>query len=211
MNRKCVYVDFDGTIVDVMKRYHGVLAEYLAKVGVENGLEYSEYIYLKRAGYKDHEIVKKCCGSEIQIPEYVLYKREQLEKKRWLRLDTLIGEPMKAYNQLKAKGYDIRLLTQRNSESNLLEEIEWLQIVHAFDEIIVVKPQKGNAKLEYLKRVINREDILVGDGPLEMECTKLLDVKGYFVQTGLYGECPIGTGICGYNTYNAVAQYINSL
>lgn len=211
MSRKCVYVDFDGTIVDVMKRYHGVLAEYLAEAGVENNLEYSKYISLKRVGYKDHEIAKKCCGSEIQISEYVLYKREQLEKKRWLRLDRLIGEPIKAYNQLKARDYDVKLLTQRNSESNLLEEIEWLQIVHAFDGIIVVKPQKGNAKLEYLKEVICREDILVGDGPLEMECAKLLGVRGYFVRTGLYEKCPGGTGICGYNTYNAVAQYINSL
>ena len=81
--KKNAYVDFDGTIVDVMPRYYGILESYLNKNGLFD-LEYEQYCNLKRQGIYDHIIVKEVCsGLLINVEDYLKYKRLKLENKDW--------------------------------------------------------------------------------------------------------------------------------
>ena len=206
MDSKTVYVDFDGTIVDVFARYYGILKAY---IGVETKEEkLNEYIKMKRSGRKDHEIAKECWGENIDISDYLKFKRKNLEEEKWLRTDTIIGEPQNAYNELKKKGYAVKLLTQRRSKENFENQLGWLGLKNAFDDWMIVAPLHENAKLLFLKSVIHKEDILIGDGKLEMECAEKLNVQGFFVQTGL-NERIVGKNISDtWKTYNEVAANI---
>lgn len=97
---KTAYVDFDGTIVDVMPRYCGILTSYL-KGALEISLE--SFSHLKRQGFKKHQIVEMYAPAyHFNISDYVGFKRERLESMEWLALDKVIGNSMLAYDHLNS-------------------------------------------------------------------------------------------------------------
>lgn len=207
--KKTVYVDFDGTVVDVMPRYHGILESYI-KRDILIDLDFDEYKYLKRKGIKDHSIIQKMCeGYELDVEDYVKYKRLNLEKCKWLKKDIIIGSPKEAYFKLKKLGAWVVLLTQRNIEMNLKKQVKLLNLEKYFDEIVVVKPlTTQNAKFTYLKNRVNKKDIIIGDSIVEMESAEKLNIRGYFVKTGLWDESFAGNITQIFSDYNSVVDFV---
>jgi phosphoglycolate phosphatase-like HAD superfamily hydrolase len=206
---KTVYVDFDGTIVDVMPRYHGILESYIKREKFIE-IDFNKYKSLKRKGIKDYDIVKRLCeGNEIDLEDYLKFKRLNLENFKWLKKDIIIGSPEEAYHKLQNQGYRVVLLTQRYIEKNLHKQVKMLNIEKCFDEIIVVKPLPNqNAKIKYLKNIINIEDIIIGDSRDEMETAEKLNIAGFFVTSGLWNESFAGPIAQVFNNYNTVVDYI---
>ena len=201
---KTAYIDFDGTIVDVMPRYHGILTSYLKgtlKICLES------FCNLKRQGLKEHQIVEIYDPTyPFYIPDYVEFKRERLESMEWLALDRVIGDPILAHEQLNLAGFNVHLLTQRRNEKNVYAQLKQLGLWGAFDEVSVVAPMiNGNAKASFLKGKVTPEDIVVGDSPVDMECARLLGITGFFVETGLWCE-PNEANVRILPNYNAVAS-----
>lgn len=206
---KTAYIDFDGTIIDVIPRYYGVLAKYLNDQASLH-LDFDKYYFLKQQGLKDHIIVQKSCnGYNINIEHYVAFKKSNMEDERWLIKDTIIGSPYKAYYQLHTIGFKVCVLTQRNYKERLIDQIYSLKLENAFDDIIVVKPiTNKNVKLLFLKNKIGKKDIIVGDSPAEMECAYLLNIDGYFVETGLWAKNYVRHKTHAFVNYNAVADFL---
>lgn len=207
--KKNAYVDFDGTIVDVMPRYYGILESYLKKYGLIN-LEYEQYCYLKRQGIFDHIIVKEICsGFMINVENYLKYKRFKLENNDWLFKDIVIGSPLDAYQKLHMNGYTVKLLSIRNNETPLVNQVESLHLTNCFDEIVAVKPiSSGNAKENYLRDIINHDDIIIGDSYVEMKCAEVFGIRGFFVKSGLWNSSFAGTKGLIFDTYNEVVNYL---
>jgi phosphoglycolate phosphatase-like HAD superfamily hydrolase len=91
----------------------------------------------------------------------------------------------------------------------LFKQVNLLNIEKCFDEIVVVKPLLNqNVKLEYLKNIINDEDIIIGDSRDEMDAAEKLNIKGYFVTTGLWDESFAGSISDVFSCYNSVVNYI---
>ncbi|PYG87169.1 phosphoglycolate phosphatase-like HAD superfamily hydrolase [Ruminiclostridium sufflavum DSM 19573] len=208
---KTAYIDFDGTVVDVMHRYHGILAEYL-HVNAFLNLSFEKYCLYKRQGFKDHIIVDKIFeGFKIDIEHYVDYKRINLESNKWLKVDTVIGSPQRAYKQLNEAGFKIYLLTQRNYKERLINQVKLLNLEDSFDEYIVLMPLLGqNAKAEFLKNKVNSGDIIIGDSPIEIECANMFDIAGFFVETGLWGKQFANCKVQVFENYNAVVDFLTS-
>jgi phosphoglycolate phosphatase-like HAD superfamily hydrolase len=210
MNRKInIYLDFDGTIIDVFPRYYGILTEYISSKNNDQ-LDYFMYKELKRLGKKDHVIVRELLNNlEFDINDYVNFKRENLEKFSWLRKDIIIGDPITAFNKLKRNGYRIILLTQRNNEITLFRQLNYLKIRDEFDEVVMLKPKYGlNVKAEYLKKFFRPNDIIVGDSYVEIEVSKLLNIKGFFVDSGLFSSRALGINKNVFADYMSVIDYI---
>ncbi|MFD1037176.1 HAD hydrolase-like protein [Virgibacillus byunsanensis] len=208
---KTAYIDFDGTVVDVMPRYHGILESYL-KRNTQLKLDYEKYCFLKKQGIKDHAIVHEICkGYKININDYVVFKGENLEDRYWLSKDIIIGFPEVAYEKLNRLGYNVKLLTQRNSERELLYQVNSLGIKDFFDEIVVLKPlQEKNAKVSFLTDKIYSEDIIIGDSKIEMEVADVFNIKGFFVESGLWGASFAGSKDRIFKDYNTVVNYLQS-
>ena len=206
---KTAFIDFDGTIVDVFPRYYGILSEYLKEIANES-LDFSQYKKLKRLGKKDHIIVKELTqGLEIDIDEYLKYKRERLESFSWLLKDTLIGNPEGANLKLKNMGYKVVLLTQRYNKNNLNKQLEILNIKECFDEVVMVKPIAGqNVKAVYIGTMSNSDDIIVGDSKVEIDASILLNINGYFVESGLFSAESLGIHNLVFDDYDSVVNYI---
>ena len=208
---KTAFIDFDGTIVDVFPRYYGILTEYLGEM--TNGtLDFLKYKKLKRLGKKDHVIVRELLnGLEIDINDYVKFKRENLEGFSWLKKDILIGNPESSNLELKDIGYRIVLLTQRNNKDNLLKQLDFLNIKESFDEIVMVSPKAGqNVKAAHIEKLYRSDDIIIGDSSVEIDASRLLNIKGYFVESGLFSAETLGIRKLVFADYKSVVDYISS-
>ncbi len=205
MTDKTAYIDFDGTVVNVFPRYFKILNEYLNH-DYDGQLVFENFVRQKRDGIKEHEIVKKTLGIDIDIEKYVNFKRARLEDKEYLKEDLIIGNPHKAYAKLKGLGYQVNLLSQRRKPDNLLWEISYLNLKDCFDNISTVFPTSNNAKLEYLKDIAKKEDIIIGDSPLDMECATELGIRGWFVESGLLKKERLAAKVQVAENYNMAVQ-----
>lgn len=206
---KTAFIDFDGTIVDVFPRYYGILTEYLGEK-TNKHLDFSKYKMLKRAGKKDHVIVRELVeGLEIDIDDYLKFKRKNLESFSWLIKDVLIENPESTNLRLKDMGFKIVLLTQRNNKNNLIKQLDFLNIKKSFDQVVVVKPRVGqNVKAEHIGKQYSLNDIIIGDSFVEIDASRILNIKGYFVETGLFSAESLGVRKLIFDDYKSVVDYI---
>jgi hypothetical protein len=101
------------------------------------------------------------------------------------------------------------LLTQRNNEITLFRQLNYLKIRDEFDEVVMLKPKYGlNVKAEYLKKFFRPNDIIVGDSYVEIEVSKLLNIKGFFVDSGLFSSRALGINKNVFADYMSVIDYI---
>ena len=204
---KTIYIDFDGTLVNVYKRYTGILQSF---IGHDYIINQKQYIYLKKKRIYDHEIVELLFdGYKIDLTKYIVYKSHFIETKEWLDLDQLIGNPIFYINKIKMAGFKVSLLTARNNKSNLISQLKNLNIDNLFDKIHVVGFKKNiNTKLELLKKIYLQGDIIIGDSPMEIDAAHTLNLEGYFVNSGLYNKSFINNSSGNFSDYQEIFDEI---
>ena len=184
---KTIYIDFDGTLVNVYKRYLGILQSFL---GNDYLINQKQYIDLKKKRIKDHKIIELLFdGHKIDLKKYIEYKNHLIESNKWLDKDELIGDIFFYINKAKMSGFKVSLITARNNSDNLIYQLKKLNIYNLFNNIYVVGLKKNiNTKLELLKKIHSKGDIIIGDSPMEIDAAYNLNLKSYFVDSGLYDK-----------------------
>lgn len=183
---KTIYLDFDGTVTDIWIRYYRVLNDFLSQNHMDK-INLDEYKIRKKNRLFDHEIVKELSGQELDIEKYSKFKKEMLEDIKYLKLDSLIGEPSYYVDLFHQTGFRVEILTQRHQKENFMKQLKWLKIEFVFDAYTVVSPcRKENAKYQYLYNHVCKEDIMIGDSPVEKECAEKCHIPFLFVDSGLY-------------------------
>lgn len=178
-----VYMDLDGTITDVFKRYCGIFNLYIQKYGFQITL--NQYKELRQLGFSDGMILQQKLKINTSYDKFKNFKSKYLEKRNWLEKDTIIGDP----RILKKCDNKFVLITQRNNRKEALHQIQRLELDKIFDEIVILKPVYGeNCKYNYLKKRFEEGDYIIGDSIVELECARRLGLNGCFVKTGLFGE-----------------------
>lgn len=177
-----IYIDLDGTLLDVFDRYYGIFIEYARNIGVSISKE--EYIQFRHHGLSENEMLRRCYGKEINVLSWKQYKRERLEKREWLLKDFVIGNPQ----IIRECTVPCTLITQRRNKTEAFYQIDRLKLTELFEQVVVLEPlQQGNSKLEYLSRRVTKGDAIIGDSKIELECARKLGITGYFVKSGLFG------------------------
>ena len=182
-NNITIYMDLDGTLTDVSERYYGIFSHYIQNYGFH--IMSDAYMDLRRSGFSDSMIKKKKYKINTPGDEFIGFKKNLLESREWLEKDSVIGEPR------ILKRYDAKfvLITQRNNKEEALYQIRKLKLDKLFEEVVILKPViNRNCKYDYLKERACRQDYIIGDSPVELECARCLGINGCFVKTGLYGE-----------------------
>lgn len=172
-----IFFDFDGTVVDLWPRYHQV---FLAASGL-SGISQQEYMEAKRALVSDSKVAQHFGGALSE--EYFTKKRELLEAEQYLRLDMLLVSLAELNAVFSSEA--CRFLTCRRRPKALFTEMDGLGLGHLSDHVIVLDPDQGISKKEYLMRNVPQgPHIVVGDSKAEWEAASD-NIRAVLVRTGL--------------------------
>lgn len=183
--------DFDGTLVDVWKRYYEIFRSWWPininldtfkklKWNFENETEILAHLNIK---YTKEESL-----------QYKAYKKQKLEEKEYLSLDSRIINP----ELIENLRVNYIILTLRRNPENYFWQLEKLGLSKLLkDRSVVLQPKGIDSKLEWIvskypKSLLEKEEelIIVGDSETDLklaDISKLLKIKSivYLVKTGL--------------------------
>ena len=164
-----IFLDFDGTLVDLWPRYYAVFCD-LTKL---NNVSLSEYRHTKQKLIKD-SLVTEYFGQKLSS-DYFEKKRIMLEEKKYLSLDKLFFEKEEIQCLLKK---NCIILSKRRNRNNFYWQLDNLGI-------------KCNAyvvenKLEWIQaHASNENHIIIGDSVDDLKVGMLPNVTAWMVGYGV--------------------------
>lgn len=197
-----VFVDFDGTIVDVWARYFAVFRDYF-KLPED---VYNKYRELKYLYPSDRELVSHLFHlNTVETEVYLQFKHNWLEEIEYLRLDTLIpdSQALKTFFQKN----DARVLTIRKNKATFMKQLDWMGIGFLQEWAIVLESSGISAKCDWLRKHANEEPfIMIGDSEVDMQAGEISTCKAYFVKTGLRDVRYLPNGIKPAKVYENIQE-----
>jgi phosphoglycolate phosphatase-like HAD superfamily hydrolase len=183
-------MDLDGTIINVWKRYYSITSSYL----LENNMKlpmFDQYVAAKKKYENDAIVFPRLLDEQqwnsLHSENYQKYKREHLEAMNYLMLDTVIGD-ISVFRK-RFLSYRFVLLTIRSQQELLFWQLHKLGIFDCFEQIYCLKPNSlKNPKLECISSFATKNDIIIGDSDIDMECGVALQMGCIFVKSGLFSE-----------------------
>lgn len=173
-----VFIDIDGTILDITKRYYYVFCDCL----VDGKLSFECYKNLKMRYVKDSEIARL---AEVRLRnDYFDVKKEMLESEKYLVYDTPIISPtdLKTFTEKHC----VYALSKRRYADRLKNQLKKLGFDFLLNSLTVLDWGKEVKKQWIEKNVGDEEIILIGDGEEEVCAAQLNNVKLVLVKSGLY-------------------------
>lgn len=166
-----IFVDFDGTLIDLWPRYHAVFSSLL-----ELDVSLHQYKKIKQRLVLD-EKVAEFFGKTLN-EKYFIHKAELLERKDYLALDKLVLSP-EIVNDSFDNNHSI-VLTKRRNPENFAWELDSLGLK------VVSKVLTHTSKKNCVANDCHTEkSIVIGDSLADLEVASLSYVKAYMVLYGL--------------------------
>lgn len=194
--------DLDGPILDVSDRYYELYSDLVRELAREENkpgwpvLSKSEYWNMKRSRTREEKILANSGVTDSRLIERYQRRRQLLiESKDYLRLDTVWVGMSEALHSLKGK-FALVVATLRSSHDLLLEELEWLGLQSAFDEVVSSHADvEGSSRTEAKARLISaRYDLtsmrswFIGDTETDILAGKALGSGTVGVSFGIRDE-----------------------
>ncbi|BBH25015.1 hypothetical protein Back11_63600 [Paenibacillus baekrokdamisoli] len=210
-----LYMDLDGTILDVWQRYYCLMKDFFESKLDNPFPELQQYQQLKMTLIEDATIIhhlyqNRNFSKNDVLSEFRLYKQGALESERMLRKDTLIGQLHQFKAQLKSE-YKLHLLSIRRNKNLAMQQLQYLNIMELFDQIDFVLPTREyNPKWFAIKNKVSRDDCIIGDSEIDIACGTMLGLRTFHVSTGLRSyeyAAQLGQAI-RLNNYSEVHAYL---
>ena len=163
LKNKIAIFDLDGTIIDIKDSYFRVIQEFLLLKGIK--YEIGKYLNDRVKYNSDSEILNMVFGlNNSDIVNFRDFKLKRIEESQYLSLDIVKSSGIELMRLLKNQGYRIELLTARRFFNNLITQLESLEILQYFDNVLMW-PKDLLAKGDYIKLIENRynEIMFFGD------------------------------------------------
>ncbi len=181
MKRKTIFLDLDGTILDVSERIHRVYKNILKKHN-KRFLSKNKYLKLKREKTPIEEILEKTKAEDIVLK----FKKEwdkEIEKPSYLDLDKISGLNRKTLLFLK-KDWKLILVTLRKHPKRLFTQLKKKKIDKIFDKVLISSKESRKPKWKIKSELIKKYDrfdktcsIIIGDTETDILTGKNLGIK----------------------------------
>lgn len=183
---RTLYLDLDGTILNIEPRLYSIYADVVKSLG---GEAFSKEVYwtAKRDQLPEELIAKR--GNVQNLSQYAKLRGEKLELPEYLDYDKLTPQAIESLLELKENSR-IVLVTLRKSKENLYRQLQRLKIRALFDEILV-----GNAGEEGWRckaktissnsHFVSQDSIIIGDSEADILAGKNLNMITVAVLSGI--------------------------
>lgn len=184
-----VYLDLDGTLLDVWPRYYAVMKSFFDR---ENKpfVSLDEYRRRKLLWVRDEAIVRQAIGGDPRLadgllPNYFEWKRERLESEDMLRLDRPIGG-LPDFAARLGPAYRLNLISVRRDPELAMSQLREWEMIAPFERIDFVRPSSaGNPKRDAIHDRVGPMDLMIGDSEVDIACGAMLGLRVFHVKTGL--------------------------
>jgi beta-phosphoglucomutase-like phosphatase (HAD superfamily) len=153
---KTLYIDLDGTILNISEKYYQVYKELGGKATKDM------YWRAKRNGV----------GIDSQKP----IRATMLESKKYLEYDIIFSGAIKAMVCFPS----LVLVTLRKNQHTFREQLECLGLINIFSTVL-----RGADKFTAISSICSEGDILIGDSINDIQAANLLGIKSMAVTTGV--------------------------
>ncbi|MCK6552398.1 HAD hydrolase-like protein [Myxococcota bacterium] len=191
-----LFIDLDGTILDVTARHYAVYVEALASPELRGQpLPEKEYWALRRDGKPWEELVKLSRLFPTKVKAFGERFDERIESPEMLALDTVRTGVETALGKLYTKT-PIILVTQRKDDVNLENQLAALKLRRYFATVLSGTPEKlrradKDARWKHKASLIKQrykllptEAVYVGDTETDVKAAKSLGFEVYLVEGG---------------------------
>lgn len=185
-----IFIDFDGTLVDIAPRHYRVYRKCVEKMG-GTPLDRKKYWELKRDNISWNELLL-ISGLEINNrDDYLELFIDRIESLEELYRDELFVDSLSALKKLSSNDNKLYLLSLRRNSDALDKQIEKLGIECFFEEILSghsdTKEGALLKKADIIKQTIdNPEDsIIVGDTEADVAAAQQLNATSIALLSGI--------------------------
>lgn len=173
MKKDIIFIDLDGTILDVSQRIYQIYKNIL-KTRNKKFLPESKYLEAKKSGVSLKNILQRT-GAEDVLPHFKKEWDKKIESADYLAFDEISSMRKEMLTKI-IEDYRLILITSRKNKKNLLFQLKNTGLARFFYKIIFAHFGK-----KISRRIINKyggsNPIIVGDGESEMAIGKKLGIK----------------------------------
>jgi len=178
-----LFFDFDGTIINVSKRYYNIYCHCLDK-NIEP-ISKEHYWKLKQEHTPEKEILEKF-HPQVNIKEYIKQRLSIIERPDYLAYDEIIPNAYKTLKDLACR-HKLYLVTLRCYHKHLEEELERFYLRNMF--IKVLSRPRGSTpwkdKAQLIEAVIDSSSWIIGDTEADIKAGQFLDITTCAVLSGI--------------------------
>jgi phosphoglycolate phosphatase len=184
-----LFFDLDGPLLDVSARYAALHRDLLRAAGLRC-MSADRYWDRKRARISEEEILREL-GALGLAPDYLRLRLERIESSDYLLFDRPWPWTHEVLDLL-ARRHPLVLVTARSSPLLLLEQLDRLDLIAYFHEVLSeparrgVDKQKARLIRAYLKRHDRPADgWMIGDTEADVGAGQIVGLRTAAVQTGI--------------------------
>ena len=185
-----IFIDFDGTLVDIAPRHYRVYRKCVEKMG-GTPLDRKKYWELKRDNISWNELLL-ISGLEINNKDdYLELFIDRIESLEELYRDELFVDSLSALKKLSSNDNKLYLLSLRRNSDALDKQIEKLGIECFFEEILSghsdTKEGTLLKKADIIKQTIDnpKDSIIVGDTEADVAAAQQLNATSIALLSGI--------------------------
>jgi phosphoglycolate phosphatase-like HAD superfamily hydrolase len=174
-----VFLDFDGTVVNVFRRYHALLTDFWGDC-----VSLEDYVVLKRQKPHDRQLLQTLLQfSDDEFSRYLRFKREKMETRDYLTKDELNINPSLLRDFFDQ--FDMSVLSVRRSARSAHDQYADLGLEFLVETADILPPAGSATKRSWIERSHSEPFVMIGDSEVDMAAGSLTNGKGFFVENGL--------------------------
>lgn len=185
-----IFIDFDGTLVDIAPRHYRVYKKCVEKMG-GTPLDQKKYWELKRDNISWDELLSMSGLEASKKGDYLKLFIDRIESLEELYRDELFVDSLFALKKLSSNNNKLYLLSLRRNSDALDKQIEKLGIGCFFEKILSghsdTKEGTLLKKADIIKQTIdNPEDsIIIGDTEADVAAAQQLNATSIALLSGI--------------------------
>lgn len=183
-----IFLDFDGTLVDIKKRHYQVYKLCVERFGGVS-LDTAEYWSLKRHDTQWSDILAASKLNPNIENDFLKVFIEKIEDIDMLKNDHLFDDTLNFISSVASR-YDIYLVSLRRHHDNLVSQLKHLGIEYMFKTVLSGHSETKQGVLTKKADVIREIDgygngIIIGDTEADIAAATKLNIPSIALTTGI--------------------------
>lgn len=180
-----IFFDLDGTLLDSKLRMYN-LFQFLVP---ESNYTFEKYWELKHNNNTHKDILLKYFNyTENNVNTFTSQWMSLIESPEWIKYDTIFVGVKPFLLDLQQHHNELYIVTHRQSEIVVIEQIEYFGLNNFFSDILVTRQNNTKQYLIKSKFTLNANDWIIGDTGNDINAGKELKIKTAAVLSGFMNK-----------------------